>query len=148
MTPATPISIKVSAIVHATEDAQRVEQAISGLSKGIANPGLSSTRAKGHYGNQITTLFCMSRVPRVAGRILENIWNSMSLVDRTQILSSLASRTDDGGTLFFRIGKQELVKGNVVLKDSEPVKVEISFRKQEPLQRVIAGIRDALDRLG
>lgn len=59
---------------------------------------------------------------------LRHLWGIMSILDRAQIYSSLASRVDSAGTLYLRIDKQEALKGKVRLEDMDPIKVEILFR--------------------
>jgi RNA binding exosome subunit len=64
--------------------------------------------------------------------LLQNIWSGFSQLDRTEIYSSLASRIDSTGTLFLRIDKQDSFRGKIRLEDSDPIKIEISFRTKSP----------------
>ena len=95
---------------------------------------VSSTmnRAKGHHGNEIVTLEFTIRSARNAESLLQNIWSGFSRLDRTEIYSSLASRIDSTGTLFLRIDKQDSLRGRIRLENSDPIKIEISFRTKSP----------------
>ena len=128
--PTRAFSVKISAIIHATEDPEKVARAIRYLSVGWTSSGLTMIRAKGHHGNEIATSVLMIRNAKNAQIFLKNIWSSLSQLDRTEICSSLASRIDSTGTMFLRIDKQEALKGRIRLENTDPVKIEISFRTE------------------
>ena len=121
-------SLKVSAIVHATEDSGKVNQAMRNISRanGTAEPAVN--RAKGHHGNQITTLESTVKNPKAAENCVRDIWNRLSTLDKETILSSLPSRVNTSGILYLRIDKQEAFKEKIRLQDSDPIRLSISFR--------------------
>ncbi len=125
-------SMKVSTIIHATEDPEKVASATRNLC--FDGTPMSSTmhRAKGHHGNEIVTLGFTIRSAKSVERLLQNIWRGFSQLDRTEIYLSLASRIDSTGTLFLRIDKQDSFKGKIRLENSDPIKIEISFRTKSP----------------
>ena len=125
-------SVKVSTIIHATEDPEKVAQAMRNLC--LDGTPMSSTmnRAKGHHGNEIVTLGFTIRNVKNVESLLQNIWRGFSQLDRTEIYSSLASRIDSTGTLFLRIDKQDSLKGRIRPENSDPIKIEISFRTKSP----------------
>lgn len=125
---AKPVSLRISTIVHATEDSRKVSQAIRNICQleGSAEP--EATRAKGHHGNQIMTLALTVKSPKDVENCVRNIWRRLSTLDKETLLSGLASRVDTSGALFLRIDKQESLRGNLILQDSDPIKVEISFK--------------------
>ena len=94
--------------------------------------GSTMNRAKGHHGNEIVTLEFTIRSARNVESLLQNIWSGFSRLDRTEIYSSLASRIDSTGTLFLRIDKQDSLRGRIRLENSDPIKIEISFRTKSP----------------
>ncbi len=69
-------------------------------------------------------------------------------MDRTDVSSSLASRTDSAGTMFLRIDKQDALKGRIRLENTDPIKIEISFRT-EPSKRneLMDNIRRTLEEI-
>ena len=94
--------------------------------------GSTMNRAKGHHGNEIVTLEFTIRSARNVESLLQNIWSGFSRLDRIEIYSSLASRIDSTGTLFLRIDKQDSLRGRIRLENSDPIKIEISFRTKSP----------------
>lgn len=110
--------------------------------------GSTMTRAKGHHGNEIATSVLVIRNAKNAEIFLKNTWSSLSQLDRTEIYSSLASRIDSTGTMFLRIDKQEALKGRIRLENTDPVKIEISFRT-EPSKRneFVDNIRKRLEEI-
>ena len=145
---ARAVSAKISTIRHATEDPEKVAQAIRKLSPGETSLGFTMTRAKGHHGNEITTSVFMIRNAKHAEIFLKNIWRGLSRLDRTEVYSSLASRIDSTGSMFLRIDKQAALKGRIRLENTDPVKIEISFRT-EPSKRneFVDNVRKTLEEI-
>ena len=110
--------------------------------------GFTMTRAKGHHGNEIATSVLMIRNATNAEVFLKNIWSGLSQLDKTEVYSSLASRIDSSGTMFLRLDKQEALKGRIRLENTDPVKIEISFRT-EPSKRyeLVDNIRKRLEEI-
>ena len=129
---AMAFSAKISTIIHATEDPERVATAIRNLSLGEMPVGSTVNRAKGHHGNEIVTMVFTIRNAKNVEGFLRNIWNGLSQLDRTEVQSSLTSRIDNAGTLFLRIDKQEALKGRIRLQETDPIKIAISFRTVSP----------------
>ncbi len=130
--PVQAFSVKISTITHATEDPEKVARAIRNLFFDGTPVGSTMNRAKGHHGNEIVTLVFTITNAKNAESLLRNIWSGLSQLDRTEIYSSLALRIDGTGTLFLRIDKQDSLKGRIRLEDSDPIKIEISFRTKSP----------------
>jgi len=145
---ARAVSAKISTIRHATEDPEKVAQAIRNLSLGETSLGFTMNRAKGHHGNEITTSVFMIRNAKHAEIFLKNIWRGLSRLDRTEVYSSLASRIDSTGSMFLRIDKQAALKGRIRLENTDPVKIEISFRT-EPSKRneFVDNVRKTLEEI-
>ena len=123
-----PVSLRISGIVHATEDSRKVSQAIRNICQLEGSAELKANRAKGHHGNQIMTLALIVKSPKDAENCARNIWGRLNTLDKETLFSGLASRVDSSGALFLRADKQESFKGNLILQDSDPIKVEISFK--------------------
>jgi RNA binding exosome subunit len=130
--PVQAFSVRISTIVHATEDSERVSRAIQGLFSSEMPAGSTIRRVKGHHGNEISTIEFVARNAKQVERFLRNLWSGLSQLDRTEVFSSLASRIDSAGTLFLRIDKQEAFRGKIRLQDSDPIKIAISFRRKPP----------------
>jgi RNA binding exosome subunit len=130
--PVRAFSAKISTIIHATEDSEKVAQAIQNFCPDGTPIRSTMSRAKGHHGNEIVTLVLTIGNAKSVESLLQNIWSSFSLLDRTEIYSSLASRIDTSGTLFLRIDKQDSLRGRIRLENSDPIKIEISFSTRSP----------------
>ncbi len=128
MTQSRAVSVRITSIVHATEDAEKVVQAILSICPEDFPRGIQTERVKGHYGNEI--IICRLRaVGRPASeRFFENLWRKMSSQDKSRIYDQAQEHVDSSGTLHLRIDKQEALKGKVLPQDNESVKVEIMFK--------------------
>ena len=145
---AMAFSAKISTIIHATEDPEKVATAIRNLSLGEMPVGSTVNRAKGHHGNEIVTMVFTIRNAKNVEGFLRNIWNGLSQLDRTEVHSSLTSRIDNAGTLFLRIDKQEALKGRIRLQDTDPIKIAISFRTMSPKEvGFVDSIRKSLEEI-
>lgn len=136
--PAKAVSLRISVIIHATEDSSKVHQAIAAVCPAIAATEPAVANTKGHHGNKIITLAMVLKNPKAAENCVRDIWNMLTVLDKETIISSLASRMDKSGTLFLRIDKQAAFKGVMRLQDSDPVKVAISFKTSRAKQQEVA----------
>jgi RNA-binding protein len=121
-------SARVSAIVHATEDAERVHQALIHL---FPNGSLSSKRETrrfyGHYGNEIRMIDLSIRGGPANG-LFEHVWRSLTSFDRASVLRELDLYVDTSGALHLRFDKEEAFRGIVKLKDQDAIKIQLSFK--------------------
>jgi RNA binding exosome subunit len=121
-------SARVSAIVHATEDAERVHQALIRLfPNGFLSFKRETRRFYGHYGNEIHMIDLSIR-GGLANSLLAHVWKSLASFDRASVLSELDSHVDTSGALHLRFDKEEAFRGIVKLKDQDPIKFQLSFR--------------------
>ncbi len=121
--------VTVSAIVHATEDPDKIISAMHGIGS-EAEGRLERRRASGHYGNEIQTLRLLILNRSRTENFLNNLWGRLSLIDRTEMIDNLSGYLDESGRLHIRIDKQEAVNGAIVLRQTEPIRIEISFDLQ------------------
>jgi RNA-binding protein len=121
-------SARISAIVHATEDTDRVHQAmIRVFPNGSVPSKMETRRSYGHYGNEIRMIDLSIR-GGPANSLIEHVWKSLSSFDRASVLRELDSHVDNGGVLHLRFDKEEAFRGIVKLKDQDPIKIQLSFR--------------------
>lgn len=113
--------MRISVIVHATEDASRIAESLSLL--GAAPDSLETVQSEGHYRNVITTISA-SLYRNEARRALKAFGAALSDADAARIRETLPSRTD-GSALYVRLDKQEMVSGRVRLDDSGAVRIRI-----------------------
>ena len=124
------ISAKVSAIVHATEDLERVLQSLSRLFPDASLPSKAETRRfSGHYGNEIRIVNLSIR-GATARSFLKYLWSRMVSFDRASILDALDKHLDPSGVLHLRLDKEEVFRGVFRIKDQDPIKIQVSFKKE------------------
>src|SRR5438034_8839713 len=98
-------SAKISAIVHATEDVDRVLQALSRVFPEGALPSKAETRRfHGHYRNEIRMVELSIR-GAPARSFLVHLWKSLPSLDRASILGALSNHLDQSGGLNLRLDK-------------------------------------------
>src|SRR2546429_1535439 len=101
-------SAKISAIVHATEDVDRVLQALSRVFPDGSLPSKTETRRfNGHYGNEIRIVDLSIR-GATARSFLKYLWKSLASFDRVLTLDTLEKHLDPSGGLHLRLDKEEL----------------------------------------
>lgn len=123
------ISAKISAIVHATEDVDRVLQGLSRVFPGGSLPSKPETRRfNGHYGNEIRIVYLSIR-GAIACSFLKYLWKGLAGFDRASILNALDNHLDPSGGLHLRLDKEEVFRGIIRMKDQDPIKIHLSFRK-------------------
>ena len=124
------ISAKISSIVHATEDVDRVLQSLSRVFPEGALPSKAETRRfHGHYGNEIRTVELSIR-DAPARSFLDHLWKSLPSFDRASILGALGSHLDASGGLHLRLDKEQVFRGIIRMKDQDPIKIQLSFRRR------------------
>jgi RNA-binding protein len=143
------ISAKISAIVHATEDVDRVLQALSRVFPEGSLPLKAETRRfNGHYGNEIRIVDLSIR-GATARSFLRHLWKSLASFDRVLILDALEKHLDPSGGLHLRVDKEELFRGILRMKDQDPIKIHLSFSKEVKsdldLSRGIKQLLESLD---
>ena len=120
-------SVSLSAIAHSTEDAENVWKALLSV---LPREKFSSTaeerKFKGHYGNEIRVLKLFVRRSQ-AEESFESLWRRLAPIDRESLLHSIATHVDHERNLHLRIDKEDCFRGVLRLRDSEPIKVQISF---------------------
>jgi RNA binding exosome subunit len=119
-------AVEVSCFIHATENDEKVEGSIRVVLDIKSEP--TRETLEGHFGNRIVRV-----VWHLTG---DDAWLAFSrLVDllardgRAALLRDLAAQTDEHGALYIRLSKQSLIRGDVLLSTSDPVKVRIKPRR-------------------
>ena len=124
------VSARISAIVHATEDVDRVLQALSRVFLEGAFPSkVEAPRFHGHYGNEIRMVNLSVR-GGPARSFLEHLWKSLPSFDRASVLDALGKHLDPSGGLHLRLDKQEVFRGIMRMKDQDPIKIHLSFQSR------------------
>ena len=119
-------SLEISYFIQATEDEEKVRQAVVALVGGV----LPEERqvAEGHHGNRIVWVrHHLTGEGAEAG--LRGIISRMGGDEKNSILGSLDSGLDEHNALYMRLSKQVLVmNGTAVLASSDPIRVKVKPR--------------------
>ena len=121
--------VEISTFSHATEDEDRVEDAITNLLP-EENRDLWLTRKtlKGYHGDPITIVTGKIRTKKGATGVLQRVVQELSSLDQQRILDELEERLDEGGNLYIRLDKQKAYLGKVRLLETDPVKMKFRLR--------------------
>ncbi len=126
-------------ICHATEDLEKVEQALSTV---VGNSVINRSRTEGHHGNAIDVLDSSVEDEE----LILDVFRRMRPEELAEIGSGLETRMDDACQVFLRFDKQEAYAGRLSLTDGEDaVAVRIKVRSF-PAKRELAAeiVRDFL----
>ncbi|WP_202319278.1 RNA-binding domain-containing protein [Archaeoglobus neptunius] len=117
--------IKISAVVHSTEDRNKVGEAIATLFPFEFEIAVS--KAKGHYGNPIEYL----EVELSRNREIKIFWNHfLDLLGEQvkEVIETVEDRVDEQNVLHIRIDKQKAYLGEVVLSQrGDPIAVKVKL---------------------
>ncbi len=142
-------SISLSAIVHSTEDPEKVWKAILTVSpKEKFSSTAEERKYKGHYGNDIRVLKLLLRQSQ-AEELFGSLWRRLAPIDQESILDSVGAQVDDARDLHLRLDKEDCFRGVLRLQDREPLKVQISFltKRGSSLSSHVDGLRKKLESL-
>ena len=118
-------SVEVVYLVHATEDANRIEEAVSWLLGGTAEA--ETERLEGHFGNEITKAR-VHLTGEEAARGFEQVIAKMPRRMKTEIVSAIGAHMDEHSALFLRLDKQRLISGSLALAARDTVRVKVKPR--------------------
>lgn len=134
--------VQIDAIAHATEDVDKILGSISDM-LGADTGAFAITKTEGHYHNPILRATATLRGKR-ATTILDKMRNGLSDHDMQYLSSTLKSRIN-GSALYLRLSKQDMILGNIMLQDSDAVRLRISIpaysRSQDEVFRAALGIK-------
>ena len=123
------LSAHLSAIAHATEDIQKVEQAMRFLIELIAKSQVNLTRQymKGHHGNTIATITAKvpgkTLLPDALELLSQNLSESGGRLPHNDIESCL----DKEGNLYLRFDKQDAFLRAVKFFQGDPIRMRLKF---------------------
>jgi len=116
------LEVDIQVIIHATEDLEKIFAAFKETFD-MDKEEFSKQDLAGHFENPIILLH--SKIKKKKAQFF--VKKLVTLMPREQIstiIEDLENRYDDS-TLYLRISKQSLVKGQISLSDKEPVKIKI-----------------------
>lgn len=136
--------VEVRAFAHATEDEEKVLNAIRRVfPPQIAdNINFKKKGLTGHYGNPITLFEAKIRDQSHVKAFLENLASKMSILDKEN-LNNLIKQHLDKASLYIRLDKQAAYLNQIRLCTADPIHFRIHFKRSKPEE-----IIDACKKLG
>ena len=120
-------TIRISTIAHATEDVEKVLDALELLaSQEFFRSKVMKTRLKGHYGNEITTI-TLKLKERFAIVFFHRLWTRLPRDNIASLIQNVESHLDENGRFHLRLDKQLAALGTLQLTERDPIKIEVTF---------------------
>lgn len=113
----------VSIIIHATEDENKILDAINNILS-INAEKFSHMESTGHWKNKIL-LLTGNLGSQEANVLAQKILSSLSSIERDQISTSYTSSIDEKGNLYLRLDKQKICQGRISLSESDSIRVRL-----------------------
>ncbi len=111
--------ISIQALCHATEDCERVLEALHRLYSTF-----EKRKAEGYFKNPIYVFEARITRRKEITHVLQVLKEQCS----TQLSSDIERRMDEKGNLYIRVDKQELYQGSIVTKDDGEIKIIIHIQ--------------------
>jgi RNA binding exosome subunit len=118
-------SVEVSYIVHATEDEERIENAVKKILDIEENPRVDVL--EGHFGNRILRVI-FHLTGESAYKTFRKIFDSMPEILKKYITDRINIYLDEHRSLYLRFDKQSIIQGRIELSESDSVRIKIKPR--------------------
>jgi len=116
------VEVTIEVILHATEDERKIFDSFLELF-GIEESEFAKEQLVGHYDNPIT--FLRVKITKNKARdFIKKLASQLPPDQLSEVIDDIENRVQDS-MLHIRLGKQELVKRNLVLQENDAVKVKI-----------------------
>ena len=116
------VEVTIEVIVHATEDERKIFDSFLDIF-GIEKQEFEKEQLVGHYENPIT--FLRAKITKnKASSFIKKLVSNLPQDQISEVIDDMENRVQDS-MLHIRLGKQELVKRNLVLQENDAVKVKI-----------------------
>ncbi|NWJ56266.1 exosome protein [Marine Group I thaumarchaeote] len=116
------IQVTIDVIIHATEDISKIYQSFKELLD-LKEENFTIHETVGHFDNPIIILNA-KMVKKEAQNFMKKLLGLLSIEQINQLIEEIEERTVDS-RFHMRLDKQELVKGNLVLREKDTIKIKI-----------------------
>ena len=116
------IEITIDVIVHATEDISKIFQSFEEILD-VKENDFTIEETMGHYENPIIVLNTKI-VKKQARNFMNKLLELLSAEQVNDLIEEIDERTVDS-KFHIRFDKQELIRGNLVIKEKDTVKLKI-----------------------
>jgi len=131
------LEITIEVIVHATEDVEKILKAFFEQFN-ISKDGFSRQNLTGHFENPITLLRTKIK-KKDAKNCLEMLLSKIPEDQISEIIKDIENHIQDS-TLYLRFGKQDLIKGKMIVQEKDAVKFKIFtpiYKKNEIVKNYV-----------
>lgn len=116
------VEVTIEVIIHATEDERKIFDSFLDIF-GIEETEFEKEQLVGHYENPI--IFLRAKITKnKASNFIKKLVSNLPQDQLSEVINDMENRVQDS-MLHIRLGKQELVKRNLVLQENDAVKVKI-----------------------
>ena len=116
------VEVTIETIIHATEDERKIFDLFLDVFE-IEESEFTKENLVGHYENPIT--FVRAKITKnKAKSFIKKLVSNLPENELAEIIDGIENRIQDS-VLHIRLGKQELVKRNLVLQENDVEKVKI-----------------------
>jgi len=119
---AEKLEITIEIIVHATEDVEKILKAFFEQFN-ISEDEFSRQNLTGHFENPITLLRAKIK-KNDARNFLQRLLSKIPKDQISEIIEEIENHIQDS-TLYLRFGKQDLIKGKMIVREKDAVKFKI-----------------------
>ena len=116
------IEITIDVIVHATEDMAKIFQSFEYVLE-VTEEDFTIEETEGHYENPIILLNAKI-VKKQAQNLIDKFHKLLPVDQVNELIDEIEERTVDS-RFHMRLDKQELIKGNVVVREKGTIKLKI-----------------------
>jgi len=116
------IEVTIDVIIHATEDISRIFQSFEELLD-LKEENFTIHETTGHFDNPIIMLNAKI-VKKEARNFMKKFLKLLSVEQINELIEEIEERTVDS-RFHMRLNKQELIKGNLVFRETDTIKIKI-----------------------
>ncbi len=116
------IEVTIDVIIHSTEDISKIFQSFEELLD-LKEENFTIHETTGHFDNPITLLNAKI-VKKEAQNFMKKLLELLSIEQINELIEEIEERTVDS-RFHMRLDKQELIKGNLVFRETDTIKIKI-----------------------
>lgn len=116
------LEVTIDVIIHATEDISKFLKSFEEIFE-LKEGDFTVNQTTGHFENPITILNAKVEKNQ-AQKFVEKLVESLSNDQRKKLIEEIEERTVDS-RFHIRVDKQEFIKGNLIFKEKDAIKVKI-----------------------
>jgi len=124
--------IEIRVFVHATEDIQKVLNAIHNIlpPETVNTIVFKKTNLTGHYGNPITLLETRIKDKKNTQAVFEKLASGLNALDKETLKNEIAQHLENGN-LYIRLDKQSAYLNELKLSNADPIHLRCHFKKHK-----------------